>query len=147
MFLIAVAAASATAQQASAATRAPHDIDVLLRSMNAERLASGLRPLHLDRRLCELAYEHAADMKRRKYLSHSTPEGLSPFARMDALRIRYGYAGEILALDQDVRTIFWDFWNSPEHRANMLEPHYVHVGIASVEVPFEGVIVVEDFSD
>jgi len=124
----------------------PNDVTILLSSMNAARRSSHLRPLRLDRRLCRIAYDHALDMKRRNYYEHTTPEGLSPFARMAASNYPFGYAGENLAVDQDARVIFRDFWTSREHRSNMLGPHYARVGIASIEAAV-GTIVVEDFSD
>jgi uncharacterized protein YkwD len=146
LFLIALGLFSATTA-ARAARDDARDVTLLLRAMNAERSASGLRPLQLDRQLCAIAYEHAADMARRNYFSHTSPEGLSPFERMAASHYRFGYAGENLALDESARSIARDFWNSLEHRSNMLGAHYARVGIASVDDPPEGVVVVEDFSD
>jgi uncharacterized protein YkwD len=136
-----------TAPAARAGRDGERDVTLLLQALNDERAASGLRPLQLDRQLCAIAYEHAIDMARRNYFSHATPEGVSPFERMAARHYRFGYAGENLALDESARTIARDFWNSLEHRSNMLGPHYARVGIASVDDPPEGVIVVEDFSD
>jgi uncharacterized protein YkwD len=138
---------SATAPAARAGRDDMRDVTVLLQTMNDERAGRGLRPLQLDRQLCAIAYEHAIDMARRNYFSHTTPEGLSPFERMAARHYRFGYAGENLALDESARSIARDFWNSLEHRSNMLGPHYARVGIASVDDPPEGLIVVEDFSD
>ena len=85
-------------------------------------------------------------MARRRYYAHVTPEGVDPFARMAASHIRFGYAGENLAVDENAENVFNDFWNSREHRSNMLGEHYVRVGIGSVEAAV-GTIVVEDFAD
>ena len=138
---------STTISAARAGRDDARDVTLLLQAMNDERAARGLRPLQLDRQLCAIAYDHAIDMARRNYFSHTTPEGLSPFERMAARHVRFGYAGENLALDESARSIARDFWNSLEHRSNMLGPHYARVGIASVDDPPEGLIVVEDFSD
>ena len=113
------------------------DIEVLLSSMNEARL---------DRSLSRVAYAHAVDMARRRYFAHVTPEGIDPFARMAASHIRFGYAGENLAVDATAEHVFNDFWNSREHRLNMLGQHFARVGIASVEAEV-GTIVVEDFAD
>jgi uncharacterized protein YkwD len=145
--LVATVGLLAAAPAAPTARRDSRAVTLLLQAMNAQRTASGLRPLRLDQRLCDIAYEHAADMARRSYIGHTTPEGLTPFDRMRARHYRFGYAGENLALDQSVRLVFTDFWNSSEHRSNMLGQHYARVGIASVDDPPQGVIVVEDFSD
>jgi uncharacterized protein YkwD len=130
----------------SARAAYPSDVALLLTSMNAVRLSSHLRPLRLDRRLCKIAYDHAVDMQRRHYFAHVTPDGLTPYARMARAHYRFGYAGENQALDRSARVIFQDFWNSREHRANMLGKHYAHVGIASIAESV-GTVVVEDFSD
>jgi uncharacterized protein YkwD len=118
----------------------------LFRDLNAIRAAKGLRPLTLEPRLCEIADSHAADMVARRYFGHDTPEGVSPFGRMDRAGWHYGYAGENLALDVDEQAASRTLYRSNGHRDNMLEPHYRHVGIAAVQSA-EGEIFVEDFSD
>lgn len=122
------------------------DAEAMLRDVNARRKARGLAPLRLDAQLCAIARAHALDMAARAYLGHDTPEGESPFERLDAAHYRYGYAGENLALDRNVDAAARALWYSPEHRENILEPHYVRVGIAAVSSP-DGEIFVEDFSD
>ncbi len=122
------------------------DVNSMLASLNARRTAQGLAPLQLEPQLCAIAYEHASDMVARSYFDHFTPEGVSPFGRMDRARYHYGYAGENLALDQSATAAELALWGSPEHRRNILEPHYARVGIAAVESR-DGEIIVEDFSD
>jgi len=131
---------------ASRAAGADDDVALLLHSVNAARTLNHLPPLRLDGRLCRLAREHAVDMVTRNYFDHSTPEGYSPFARMDAAHYRYGYAGENLAVDRGAAEIAHDFLLSQEHRANLLEAHYQRIGIGAVSAPV-GEVVVEDFSD
>jgi uncharacterized protein YkwD len=122
------------------------DVRTMLAALNARRAASGLAPLQLEPRLCDIAYEHAADMVVRSYFDHYTPEGVSPFGRMDEAHYPYGYAGENLALDESAPAAELALWHSPEHRKNILESHYVKVGIAAVST-HDGEIIVEDFSD
>jgi uncharacterized protein YkwD len=114
--------------------------------VNAERRSRGLGSLTFDDDLGAIAREHAEDMVTRDYFGHSTPEGLSPFARMDRAHYRYSYAGENLALDQSVTAASSALWQSPEHRSNILQPHFGRVGIAAVSAE-DGEIFVEDFSD
>jgi uncharacterized protein YkwD len=121
-------------------------VSVLLATINHERRARHERLLRLDGKLCRIAFEHAADMARNHYFDHFSLDGRSPFERMRDSNYRFGYAGENLALDVDARSASEALWNSREHRSNLLEPHYAHVGIAAV--PLDGeIIVVEDFSD
>jgi uncharacterized protein YkwD len=122
------------------------DVSLMLAGLNSRRVGRGLAPLQLEPRLCKIAYEHAADMVIRNYFDHYTPEGVSPFARMDQAHYPYGYAGENIALDQSTPAAELALWQSPEHRGNILEPHYAKVGIAAV-TSHDGLVFVEDFSD
>ena len=118
----------------------------MLNAQNARRASKGLPTLQLDPSLTELAFEHAADMAVRSYFDHSTPEGVSPFDRMSQAHIPFGYAGENLALDRSTNAAELALWQSPEHRDNILGPHYAKVGIAVV-ASTAGLIIVEDFTD
>jgi uncharacterized protein YkwD len=122
------------------------DMNAMLAALNTRRGSQGLPPLQLDPSLCAIAYDHAADMVARSYFDHYTPEGLSPFARMDRAHYHYGYAGENIALDQSTAAAERALWESREHRDNILGAHYAKVGIAAV-AGSEGEIIVEDFSD
>jgi len=122
------------------------DAQVLLQDINAHRLGLGLPPLRLDPQLCAIARAHAIDMAARSYFGHNSPDGESPFDRMNRAHYGYGYAGENLALDQTVDAAAAALWHSPEHRENILEPHYAKLGVAAV-LASEGEIFVEDFSD
>ncbi len=118
----------------------------LVREINAARRKQHLRLLRIDERLCAIARSHALDMLSRKFFSHTNPDGLDPFARMKRANYRFGYAGENLAVDESLDSVARDFFDSPEHRENIMEPHYVRVGIGTVSSD-DGEIVVEDFSD
>jgi len=122
------------------------DTQTILDDVNRERLANGRPPLQFDERLSALARAHAVDMAARNYFSHQTPEGLSPFDRMDRAAYAYSYAGENMALDENAASADRALWNSPEHRGNTLEPHYARIGIAAVRTN-GGELFVEDFSD
>jgi uncharacterized protein YkwD len=140
------AGAPASAPAVVAYRERTSDAQALLQDINAHRTGSGLAPLTLDPRLCAIAREHAVDMAARSYFGHNSPDGESPFERMDRAHYGYGYAGENLALDQSVEAAAAALWHSPEHRENILEPHYARLGVAAVVSP-AGEIVVEDFSD
>jgi uncharacterized protein YkwD len=122
------------------------DAAAMLATMNAERASRGLAPLAFDDRLSAIARSHAEDMVQRSYFGHSTPEGVTPFERMARAHYRFSYAGENLALDENVAAAGNALWNSREHRSNILEPHFERVGIAAV-ASTDGEIFVVDFSD
>ncbi len=122
------------------------DAQAMLGVLNAERAGQGLEPLAFDPRLCAIARSHAVDMAERSYFGHVTPEGAGPFDRLNRAHYRYGFAGENLALDSNVRAASSELWQSSEHRSNILQPHFARVGIAAVRAA-DGEIFVEDFSD
>jgi uncharacterized protein YkwD len=68
---------------------------------------------------------------------------------VDALRTRnlsWGYAGENLALAENVQAAELALWASPDHRENMLGAHYRRIGIAVIPEPGEGDLVVQVFT-
>ncbi len=122
------------------------DAQEMVAALNSERTSHGLEPLVLDDKLSAIAKSHAEDMAERNYFGHVSPEGLDPFERMTRAHYRYGYAGENLALDEDPAAASQALWTSSEHRSNILEPHFTHVGVAAVSAT-DGEIFVEDFAD
>jgi uncharacterized protein YkwD len=137
----------ASVQPASAPTAVrANDVAIMLSDLNTRRTAVGLPSLALDPQLCQVAREHALDMAERGYFDHVTPEGESPFDRLDRAHIRFSWVGENIALDGSPTMADHDWWNSLEHRSNMLQPHFARVGIAAVPAP-DGELFVEDFSD
>jgi len=131
---------------AAATTGGDSGVEAMVRQINAVRRKEHLRLLRLDARLCAIARSHALDMLERNFFSHTNPDGLDPFARMTRANYRFGYAGENLAVDETLDSVSRDLFASPEHRENLLEPHFSRVGIGTVPSS-NGEIVVEDFSD
>jgi uncharacterized protein YkwD len=115
--------------------------------VNKERFAQGLQPLTFDTRLQNLAREHSNDMFQRGYFSHYTPEGLSPFDRMDRAKITYQYAGENLALAPSTTLAMQGLMNSPGHRANILNPNFHKVGIGVIDGGIYGKMFSQEFTN
>ena len=115
--------------------------------LNADRAANGLPPLRINLRLNGLAGDYAQDMINRHFFAHNNPEGQSPFDRMRARGISFGYAGENLAINSSVATAEQAFMNSPGHRANILNPHYTQVGVGVRQSANGSVYVVQEFTD
>ncbi len=97
---------------------------------NAARVRNGKRAVEEFPALAQTARKHSADMAKRHYFSHDTPEGKSPFDRMKADHHRYVRAGENLAYGQ-FNSIFAHegLLNSWDHRENLLMPQYTHLGV------------------
>jgi uncharacterized protein YkwD len=113
---------------------------VTLCLINAVRHNHGVPAVRLDPRLSRAARAHSRDMVRRRYFSHTTPEGLS-FA--DRIRgtgymraARRWYVGENLAWGWrghgSAGRIVRAWMHSPPHREVMLNPSFREVGIGIV---------------
>jgi uncharacterized protein YkwD len=109
----------------------PAGEDKMLQSVNHARAQVGLSPLNMDPLLQQAARAHSADMYTRHYFSHNTPDGKSPYDRLHDLRIHYVTAGENLAFAPDVDQAFESLMNSPDHRANILNPDFRCIGIGA----------------
>ncbi len=119
----------------------------MLADVNREREANGLAPLRMDVDLRKLARSHSADMLQRGYFSHYTPDGLSPFDRMNAANIEYTYGGENLALAPSTGLAMQGLLNSPGHRANILNPNFERIGIGAIDGGIYGIMFSQEFTN
>lgn len=110
----------------------------LVDATNAERAANGLAPLTVCPSLARAAQGHVTDMAGRDYFGHASPEGVTAAQR--AQRAGYGpYVGENIAVGyDDVATVMAGWMASPGHRANILRPDYVHLGIGMARGTYQG---------
>ena len=119
----------------------------MLRLVNKERTAVGLKPLLPDPELTAVARKHSADMFARGYFAHVTPEGKDPFDRMRAANVRFVTAGENLALAPTLQIAHTGLMNSPGHRANILRSSFGRVGIGIMDGGARGLMVTQEFRD
>jgi len=137
--ILALAVSTGTADFAAAQT--------VVNDVNAHRSVAHETQLVVDPQLTAVAMDRAADLIRRHYFAHVSPDGTTA---LDALRTRayaYGYAGENLAEAQTAAIAELALWGSPEHRDNMLERHYNRIGVAVLRTPENGDLIVQIFSD
>jgi uncharacterized protein YkwD len=115
------------------------DEALVLQLLNTERAKNGLSPLVLDSILTQVARLHSADMEKRNYFSHlePAPGRANPLDRYVRLlgRKPEGVVGENIACCSQPRMgeIHRGFLASPEHKANLLDRQYTHVGIGIYE--------------
>jgi uncharacterized protein YkwD len=117
----------------------------MLDLVNRERQAAGLTPLAPDPELTEVARRQSADMFKRGYFAHDTPEGLTPFDRMRAADVRFLTAGENLALAPTISVAHTGLMNSPGHRANILHKDFGRGGIGVMDGGMRGLMVSQEF--
>ena len=111
----------------------------LFQETNQVRIAQGLQPLKDNILLDKAAQAKAQNMLQNGYFAHTSPSGLSPWYWFKQVKYPYRYAGENLAigfLNSDEVTKAWE--QSPEHRRNLLNPHYEDMGLAVIKGPFQG---------
>lgn len=119
----------------------------MLELVNTERVKAGQNPLVEDRALTELARKYSKDMFARGYFSHYTPEGLSPFDRMEQAGITYLAGGENLALAPNVDLAMQGLMESPGHRANILSENFGKIGIGVMNGGIYGEMFTQEFTD
>jgi uncharacterized protein YkwD len=123
----------------------------LLAIINHDRAAAGLAPLHLGRRLTQVAVGHSYFMARLGRLSHDGPGTATPYTRMAGNGIHYRIAGENVGLDYGasegamLQAIESAMLTSPEHRANLLRASFTHIGLGIVTAG-DRLYVTEDFT-
>jgi len=109
----------------------------LLDMMNSARADAGLPALVVDATLQDVALARANNLIENGYFDHYSPDGESAFTELAARGVSYRLAGENLARNnyvdaQTVEAAFDALMASPGHRANILEPRFASVGVASV---------------
>jgi uncharacterized protein YkwD len=122
--------------------------------VNADRKAAGLPALTESGVLDRIATTRAHDMVTTGYFGHYRP-GDRTLAVLELLRanaVSFSWYGENIIWESGqpaaaIASHFNTWWmNSPEHRANILNRHYGHIGIGVV-TSGSRVYMVEDFTN
>lgn len=119
----------------------------MLQMVNKERTSRGLQAVVADEDMRGVARAHAKDMLAKGYFSHFTPEGLSPFDRIEKAGITYSAAGENLAFAPNTDLAMQGLMNSPGHKANILSKDFGRVGIGVLDAGIYGEMFVQEFRD
>jgi uncharacterized protein YkwD len=135
-----------TAADISSSPNAPVQQQVLA-LINQNRRRYGCDSLSLDRRLIDAANEHAADMARRDYFAHESPNGDGPGDRVSGAGYNWRRYGENIARGVDSAYEVVDGWmHSPEHRHNILDCRLDQMGIGLAIDRDHDVYWVQDFA-
>ena len=113
----------------------------VLTQINILRKQHGLAPLRLSSPLSSAARQHSSEMASRGYFSHDSANGSSFDRRIARFypmgKSRYWSVGENLLwsspnVDAPGALNMW--FNSPEHRKNMLSARWREIGLSAVHV-------------
>jgi uncharacterized protein YkwD len=113
----------------------------ILQGLNQLRAAHHLHPLTLSHTLSAASLAHTKEMADRGYFAHDSGDG-SPFWK----RIQHFYGASGYGYWSVGENLLWStpevdspgaiklWWNSPEHKKNMLDPRWREIGIAALHV-------------
>ena len=119
----------------------------LLDWVNKERTDRRLDPLKLSSDLRALAIHHSRDMASRRKLTHLSSTGKSYKDRLLDAGIFFIEIGENVASSETYEGTFihQGFMESPEHRDNILNPHFDTIGIGIVYTGDNKYYITQDF--
>ena len=107
--------------------------------------------------LAAVSRQHSADMLRRQYVAHVTPEGITAAKRLQRRAISFVACGENIGIvygaaahsEQAVHDIHNAFMNQPRsmtnHRGNLLNPIWTHVGVGIAYNPDGALVATQNF--
>jgi hypothetical protein len=106
---------------------------------NTDRDAAHLASLRTSALLEKAAQEKADDMAKFGYFSHTSPSGVTPWHWFADVGYAYALAGENLAIDFSDSTDVNKAWmDSPAHKANIMNPGFSEIGIATAKGTYQG---------
>jgi uncharacterized protein YkwD len=127
----------------------------MLQMINFERQkhrveARFARPLSWDDSVATVAREYSADMAQRNFFGHVNPEGEDHARRLQRRGISTTASAENVSKGfPTVEATMAAFMNEPRyqqnHRGNILNPLFTHVGIGIVPDPSGGLIVTQNY--
>jgi len=99
-------------------------------AINRHREGRGCAPLVWSDGAARAARLHSADMGRRRFFSHTSPEGTQPWDRLRAQGLAFSRAAENIALTgAGAQDAVRGWINSPGHRANNENCALTHTGV------------------
>lgn len=119
----------------------------MINLVNSERQKRNLNLLTLSNELRNVARFHSADMFKRGYFAHYSPEGENVSDRAEKNQIIYLVIGENLAYAPNLKLAHDGLMNSEGHRANILSVDYHKIGIGIMDGGLYGLMVTQVFSN
>lgn len=115
----------------------------------AEETKGRAHPLNWDGRLAAIARLHSEEMAREGFFGHEGMDGSQPSNRVSRAGIQWRSTGENIAKCRDVAEAEELFMDEPRfrqnHRGNILNPEYTHVGIGIARGPDGTLYITQEF--
>lgn len=116
---------------ASSEISVPAEVQQAVALTNQYRAAAQCQPLKISAQLTSAASAHSQDMAGNNFFSHTGSDGSLPWDRIKRTGYTYSSAGENIAAGYyTAESVVQGWYNSPGHRANMLNCNYTEIGIA-----------------
>ena len=125
----------------------PESEQAMFDLVNKERRAKGIKSVVWNDAVRKAARAHCLDMFERGYFSHYSPEGVSPFDRLDKAGIPYKAAGENLAYAPNVAIAHQGLMDSPGHKENILRPEFGQLGMGVIDGGINGKMFCQEYTD
>lgn len=121
----------------------------VLALVNQEREAVGVNPVVANTTLAHQAEEYACEMIAQNFFDHVNPvTGSTLKDRAAQFQYSYYVIGENLAAGQQSPAEVMAAWmNSPEHKANILDPRFTQLGVSVRTGGSYGVYWVQEFGE
>lgn len=113
--------------------------------INAERKKYNLSDLEIDEDLQNVARLKADDLVKNNYFSHTSPTYGTLYAMLDSNNIKYKTASENIAGNSSITGAVDALMASESHKNNILSNAFNYTGIAVVNSPTYGKILVQLF--
>jgi len=120
----------------AAPARADEPVDVAARVfelVNVERRARGLPALKRDPQIDLVATGHSLETSAANHIYHDSPVTGSPVDRLREISLFFSKSGENVAMGPSIELLHGGLMNSPDHRRNILDPGFTHIGLGAAE--------------
>lgn len=119
----------------------------LFEMVNSVRSQHGKSKLYWSYHLQTLAKNHSQDMAQQNAITHISSSGTTYTNRLSDAKLIFMEHGENVAFSESyvVDFIHQSFMDSPEHKANILDPRYNIVGIGIFFQEGRGFYITQDF--
>lgn len=111
----------------------PSHEQIILKLLNEKRRQAGLGELTMDNTLVKVARYKSNHMIQYGYFNHPTPQGILWYDWLKKIGYSYTATAENIAYNYlGPEELFNQWWKSPGHKKNMMEPSYKKIGIGVV---------------